>query len=452
MIWHQSIPWLDPLVAADHLCDLPGMVFLDSAMPHDFLGRYSFVAADPFGIFRVDQRGAWWNDTPIPGPPLASLRQQLAAFAIEKIPDLPPFQGGAIGIIGYDFSHWLEDTLTSDGAANDQMIWGFYDVVLAWDHQTRECIIFSTGWPDHGPAREKRAYERQNFFLDCLRKPSRTPHQNQTLNWRTNFDRDRFITAVEQVKKYILAGDIYQANLARQMIADLPDDFSAWDFYQSLRHHNPAPFAAYLALGERIIASSSPERFLRLTGCDAETRPIKGTIRRSENAAEDQNRAETLMQSAKDRAENIMIVDLLRNDFSRLCRPHSVQVPVLCGLESYAGLHHLVSVITGQLAENSDGIDLIAACFPGGSITGAPKIRAMQIIAEIEQSPRGAYCGSIGWIGFDGDLDLNIAIRTLVFEDHKVMFHSGGGMTALSDPAAEFDEVLTKSHRILQAF
>ena len=456
-MWHQTIAWLDPVMAADRLRLLPGLAFLDSAMPHDLLGRYSFVAADPFGQFRVDQNGAFWQGQPLNDHPVAALRQKLRDYHTPAIADLPPFQGGAIGMIGYDFACWLEDLPRLPDAGGDEVFFNFYDVVLAWDFQTQTCHLFSSGWPeDDFSARQARARARQQQFLDLLQcdggDGEAVTAAMPVLEWQANFDRAAFMAGVETVKNYILDGDIYQANLARQMVAAWPDELSPWAFYQSLRHHNPAPFGAYLVAGDRVIASSSPERFLRLDGDHAETRPIKGTIRRVDDLAEDARRAEMLKNSEKDRAENIMIVDLLRNDFSRLCQPESVQVPMLCGLESYAGLHHLVSVVTGTLAPGRDGLDLIAACFPGGSITGAPKIRAMQIIAEIENHARGAYCGAIGWIGFDGNLDLNIAIRTVVFENNQVMFHSGGGITALSDAAAEFDEVLTKSRRIIDAF
>ena len=201
----------------------------------------------------------------------------------------------------------------------------------------------------------------------------------------------------------------------------------------------------------RFIASTSPERFLKLVGRDVETRPIKGTVRRAADAAADRSNADWLANSEKDRAENTMIVDLLRNDLSRVCEPGSVDVPVLCAIETYASVHHLVSVVTGRLKPEKDIVDLIAATFPGGSITGAPKIKAMEIIAQLEGAPRGPYCGAIGYIGFDGNADLNIAIRTLVCDGERFSLHAGGGITLLSDPASEYDETLAKAERILGA-
>ena len=254
------------------------------------------------------------------------------------------------------------------------------------------------------------------------------------------------------MKTYILEGDIFQANIAQRFRAACPARFDPLAFYERLRAINAAPFAAFLDFGDIAVASSSPERFLKVQGTRVETRPIKGTAPRSSDPAEDAKALGTLLASEKDRAENVMIVDLLRNDLSRVCRPHSVEVPVLCGPESYASVHHLVSVVTGELAPGKDALDLLAAAFPGGSITGAPKVRAMQIIAELERVPRGVYCGAIGYFGFDGAMDTNIAIRTVVFRNREASVHAGGGITLLSDPAAEYDETLAKVRRIFAAF
>ncbi|MCK1521621.1 anthranilate synthase component I family protein, partial [Bradyrhizobium sp. 17] len=222
--------------------------------------------------------------------------------------------------------------------------------------------------------------------------------------WNSNFSREAYIAAVQRVIDLILAGDLFQANIAQRFTARLSTIFDPLTFYRQLRSLNPAPFGALLRYGKLTIASSSPERFLKLDGTKVETRPIKGTIARSADSNEDQRRANVLVASEKDRAENIMIVDLLRNDLSRVCTPHSVDVPALCDLESYASVHHLVSIVTGTLAGDEDAVTLLRACFPGGSITGAPKVRAMQIITEIERVAREVYCGAIGFIGFNGQM------------------------------------------------
>ena len=252
--------------------------------------------------------------------------------------------------------------------------------------------------------------------------------------------------------EYILAGDIFQANISQCFSAAIPEGFDALAFYKRLRSLNPATFSAYLDYGDVQIASSSPERLLSFDGTTVEARPIKGTRRRDPNPALDAALVAELSSSRKDRAENVMIVDLLRNDLSRVCAPGSVRVPVLCGLESYASVHHLTSVVTGELKPDKTVGDLIAAIFPGGSITGAPKIRAMEVIAEIEGQGRGVYCGSIGYFGFNGQVDLNIAIRTAMFSQGTARFQGGGGITARSEPAAEYEETLTKISRIMEAF
>ncbi|MGH7005989.1 MAG: aminodeoxychorismate synthase component I, partial [Alphaproteobacteria bacterium] len=331
--------------------------------------------------------------------------------------------------------------------------WHFYDVVLAFDHQSHEAWLVSSGLPEKSdPARRRRSDERAALVLQALdRKETEAASGSVRIarsSWRSNFSRQSYMQAVGKVVEYILDGDIFQANIAQRFVADLPDDFAPWLFYKALRQRNAATFAAFLDHGATIIASSSPERFLSLRGNSVETRPIKGTVARSPDAQEDAALAHVLLTSEKDRAENLMIVDLMRNDLSRVCRPHSVLTPTLCGLESYASVHHLVSVVTGQLAEGRALVDLIAAAFPGGSITGAPKLRAMEIITEIEKEARGVYCGSIGYIGFNGDFDSNIGIRTVSFRDGKAVFQAGGGITALSDPAAEYQETLDKAARI----
>jgi para-aminobenzoate synthetase component 1 len=254
------------------------------------------------------------------------------------------------------------------------------------------------------------------------------------------------------VINHIRAGDIFQANLSQRFSAALPTGFDSFAHYQSLRAKNPAPFAAYLDLGAIRIASASPERFLSVRGGIAETRPIKGTVARDENPVRDNAARAALMMSEKDRAENVMIVDLLRNDLAKVCADDSVEVASLCEPESFAKVHHLVSTVTGRLRENFTSLDLLRACFPGGSITGAPKVRAMEIIAELERRRRGPYCGAIGYVGANGAMDMNIAIRTLVYEGRSVSFSVGGGITTASDPEAEYRETLAKAAAIFDSF
>ena len=454
LMWVRELAWIDPVEAAARLAGLGSRALLDSAMTHPTLGRFSYVAADPFGVFQVRDGVAFWDGTAEPASPIAALRLRLAACRLERRDGLPPFQGGAIGSIGYEFGWALEGRRAPVSSNGDDVHLAFHDVVLAFDHITRGCWLIASGCPAATPeARRERAEARLTQFVAHLSQPSgqgiaTAPY----VEWRSDLSRDAYRAGVERVKGYIREGDIYQANIAQRFVADVPKGADLFALYRMLRASNPAPFAAYLECGPRQILSTSPELFLRSDGRHVETRPIKGTARRAADAAVDRDIAARLMASRKDRAENVMIVDLLRNDLSRVCTSASVDVPVLCGLETYAGLHHLVSAVTGNLVAGRDVLDLVAASFPGGSITGAPKLRAMEIIAEIEGRARGVYCGAIGWIGFDGALDLNIAIRTISAEGGRVELCAGGGITILSDPDAEYEETLTKAQRIFDAF
>ncbi|MBC8130397.1 MAG: aminodeoxychorismate synthase component I [Rhizobiaceae bacterium] len=468
-MWVRRIDFMEPAEAAARLRGLGGLAFLDSAMRHAELGRYSYVAADPFAAFVVDAEGARISFDPasgegaafdrLPGPPLDALRAIMARFPLQKAEGLPPFQGGAIGAIGYDFAHHLE-TLAAPAdldPAEPTLRFNLYDTLIAFDLVERSAVILSSGHPEDDPlARQKRAADRIAMTEAALaRRPdpfAKVWRGADGIVWSSNFTRQTYAAAIDRVRDYILAGDIYQANLAQRFTCRLPQDFDGFGFYGRLRAANPAPFGAYLEFPGLTVASSSPERFLKLAGSAVETRPIKGTAPRSPDAASDRDLADALLASEKDRAENVMIVDLLRNDLARVTTPDSVEVPMLCGLESYASVHHLVSVVTGTLREGADGYDLVAASFPGGSITGAPKIRAMDIITELEGTARGLYCGSIGYLGFDGTLDLNIAIRTVTITGGRATLQAGGGVTILSDPFAEYEETLAKATRVFAAF
>ncbi|KQP03494.1 aminobenzoate synthetase [Methylobacterium sp. Leaf99] len=456
-MWTADIPFVDPVAAAEALAHLPGLAFLDSAMHHPTLGRTSTVAADPFARFRYRDGQATLDGHPVPGTGLEALRACLAPYRIDPEPDAAGFTGGAIGYFAYDLGARLERVAAPSQRAGlcDDIAFNLYDTVLSIDHETGTCRLMATGFPAREPeARQARAQARLALFAQGLSaaRPTPEPAAQGPLAWRSNFSRAAYEAAVERVRDYIRAGDIYQANIAQRFEAGLPAGFDALALYRRLRATNPATFGAYLAFEDLRVASSSPERFLKLSGRDIETRPIKGTVRRVADPDEDARLGEALQADAKERAENIMIVDLLRNDLSRICAPHSVRVPVLCGLESYASVHHLVSVVTGALKDGMDAIDLIAATFPGGSITGAPKLRAMDIITEIEGDARELYCGAIGALGFDGGLDTAIAIRTVVMDRHTAVLQAGGGVTLLSDPGREYEETLTKAARVFQAF
>ena len=267
--------------------------------------------------------------------------------------------------------------------------------------------------------------------------------------------REAYEEAVERAREYIRAGDIFQVNLSHRLRAEAPPPeegwgAAAWPLYRRLRELSPVPHGAYLGLGRAAVLSASPERFLRLAGRRVQTRPIKGTRPRGRTPEEDLEMARLLESSTKDRAENVMIVDLLRNDIGKVCRTGSVRVPELCGLEGYASVWHLVSTVTGELRPEAGPVDLLAACFPGGSVTGAPKIRAMEIIEELEPVRRGLYCGAIGYLSFSGDMDTSIAIRTLVLAGGRAHLQAGGAVVADSDPAAEYDETLAKARAVVE--
>lgn len=448
-------------VAACRLADLPGLVFLDSSMRpealgvHARLGRWSYVAADPWALITVRDGRASLDGVEQPDAPLDALRRLLAftpRTASER--DLPPFLGGAVGFLSYDFGRRLE-RLPAPGEEEPvpEAIFGLYDTFLAFDHLENRVRLISTGRPEiDDAARRRRAQARADLFLMRLAGPPRRGDgPPPRLDFRPTVDRAGHEARVAAGVEHVLAGDVFQVNLAQRFVAPLPPGFDALAFHRALRVANPAPFSAFLDFDEVRVASSSPERFLEVRDGLIEARPIKGTARRLDDPAEDVLAATRLATSEKDRAENVMIVDLMRNDLARVCDDASVEVPVLCGIESYAGLHHLVSVVTGRLAAGRDAIDAVAAAFPGGSITGAPKIRAQEIITDLEGHGRGVYCGSIGWIGHDGAMDLDIAIRTVVFRAGEATVSVGGGITALSDPSDEYEETLIKAARIFAA-
>jgi len=324
---------------------------------------------------------------------------------------------------------------------------GLYDWVIAWDHLEDKAWIISTGISEASAARLAWVQERLAASGHAVAdSPRPTPAPPQS-----NFTRADFESRVSRIRDYIAAGDVYQVNLAQRFQATFTG--SPLALYRRLRARNPAPFGAYLDYDGMAIASLSPERFLRIDAGSrlVEARPIKGTRPRGATPAKDAELARELQTSAKDRAENVMIVDLLRNDLGKVCRTGSVSVPRLLALESHPTVHHLVSTVTGVLRDGADAFDLVRAAFPGGSITGAPKIRAMEIIAELERAPRGVYCGAIGYVSVTGAMDLNIPIRTIVIREGEAMFHAGAGIVWDSEPAAEYQETLAKARALIEA-
>ena len=472
-------PLPDPLDCCSRCADLPFLLFLDSAAHSEQLGRFSFLAGDPALVVRskgpcterwtAGERG--WEQ--ISADPLEVIRAWLRVHASPAIPGLPPFQGGAAGYIGYDWGAGLERIAPArfDDLAIPDCMLGLYDWVLAWDHQVRRAWLISTGLPEGGSGRARRAADRQEFVrarVEGERGPrraaahptSRTVRRGAApplyplpvaAGIRSNFTRAAYHDAVRRVVEYVFAGDIFQANLSQRLQCSLAEP--PWALYRRLRQRNPAPFSAFLDFGELVVASSSPERFLRISPDTrlVEARPIKGTRPRGVGPEHDAALGQALTESDKDRAENVMIVDLLRNDLSRVCRPGSVYAPELFALEHYATVHHLVSTVVGELDADFDAVDLLRAAFPGGSITGAPKVRAMQIIAELEPTQRGVYCGSVGYLSVTGALDTSIVIRTYLVLGDEVYFQVGGGIVADSDPEQEYRETLDKARGLMAA-
>ncbi len=453
-----EIPYQDPCLVFSQFSGEEGALFLDSAEERVSCGRYSFIALYPFQMLMSKKGWIELNNRRFQANPLEVLRKELKRFSQETVPERPPFQGGAAGYFGYELVKQMEKLAWTqeDELQFPDLVLGFYDLVLGFDLLQKQAWIFSSGYPyQEKEARLLHAEQRQAFLLARLpalpTELAPLVEQNKRVEIHSNFSSRAYQEQVQKVIDYILAGDIFEANLSQGFRAYLPQALTPFELYRRLRAINPAPFAAYFHFADSQIASASPERFIKLTRGSVETRPIKGTRRRGASLEEDEQLAQELLNSEKDRAENVMIVDLLRNDLSRVCEAHSVQVKQLCGLESYPTVHHLVSVITGQLSKGREASDLLAAAFPGGSITGAPKYRAMEIIAELEPTERGPYCGSLAYLGFDGNMDSSITIRTFCIKNNKVYFQTGGAVVLDSQPAQEYEEVLIKAGALFRA-
>jgi len=444
---------LDPLRWAAALRPAGGLVFFDSALPHETLGRYSFIMADPFHRLNADNDHVTLDGNVTRGDPFETLARMMERYQMPTLPDLPPFQGGVAGSFGYGLRHHLERVPRHRRDDQDipDLLLGAYDLVVALDHVAKRGWLISSGFPANDDMRPARARTRIDWALDLF---EHTAQPASGSSWaiaaRPELSGADYKRMVRRTIDYIEAGDIYQANITQRFRARLHAGIDRFELYRALRRRNPATFAAFLEFSDVALLSSSPERFLSLRAGQVETRPIKGTRPRGRNSVEDAALAAELRASEKDRAENLMIVDLLRNDLSRVCRMGTVKVPVLWGLESYATVHHLVSVVTGDMLPDKNAVDLLRATFPGGSVTGAPKIRAMEIIAELEPTSRGPYCGAIGYLGFDGSMDSNIVIRTYCVKGDDLSFQVGGGIVADSDPGLELDESLTKAKALIE--
>ena len=427
----------------------PWSVFLDSGYPYTDTGRFDIIAARPYktitciGAETLIREGEVLRRSD--ADPFSLVKSALGD-RVQNYSGLP-FCGGALGYFSYDLGRRIEALPTAKPRelSLPDMAVGLYDWAVIYDHHVRRAWLAGQG-RDPGTARQWDAL----LELFYSKGQSRIPRFDIKSETRSCFSKEGYTDAFNKIKTYIRDGDCYQVNLTQQFTTEVGGD--SWDIYLQMRKANPAPFSAYFKLPEGAVLSSSPERFLSLNNGQVETKPIKGTIRRSIFAYEDKALAEQLLESKKDRAENLMIVDLLRNDLGKSCETGSVAVPKLFALESYATIHHLVSTVTGRLARGRHALDLLRDCFPGGSITGAPKLRAMEIIDELEPHRRSVYCGAIGYIGFDGNMDTNIAIRTLVYENDRIFCWAGGGIVADSRLEEEYQECFSKIASLLKMF
>ena len=452
------------------------IVLLRSSSFGSAQARYSFVTANPFLTFKsfgsrceVAKSGIRNPESEMQfGNPWHILDALMAQFELLDEIDLPFPLGGAFGFWGHDLKDFTEPKLPRR-AANDLELpdchVGFYDSLVVFDHRLGKTWIASTGLRADGSRSETRAKEQLKFWQKKLTAEnegsagSPLPAEPLVVNERraqnyaprplSNLTRADFLDAVHRAQRYIRAGDIYQVNLSRRLTA--PSERSGWDFFQRLAAVSPAPFSAFLDAGDFQIASSSPEQFLRLSGAHIVTRPIKGTRPRAADPTRDAQLAYELQTSAKELAELVMITDLLRNDLGKVCEFGTVRVPELAKLEKFAQVQHLVSTVEGRLRPDVTHFAAFASCFPGGSVTGAPKFRALEIIDELEPLARGPYCGAIGYLGFNRESQLSIAIRTAICKDGLAHFNVGAGIVADSDPAAEYEETLAKAAGFLAA-
>lgn len=456
----RQFDFADPARAFARLADEPMALFFDAPPGAGPQSRYAYICVSPHAVLTTDAEGRVSMDaSPTGTDPVSALRAFAKPLGAGGAHDasLPPFMGGAAGFLAYEMNRFVErlPAPKPDPALGlPHMAVGLYDVIAAFNRVEKRAWIIATGLPERDPlSRKCRAEMRADWLLEQMRDPPELPAPSPVpaANLRAEVARADYESMIRQAKRYILDGDIFQANLTQRFLADLPSDLAGFDVYRRLRAATQAPMSAYLSLGSgQAILSVSPERFLQ---CDTHgavsTHPIKGTRRRGPTAEDDEAMARALLSSEKDRAENLMIVDLMRNDLSRVCRVGSVKAPELFGLYSLTTVHHLVSTITGQLASGHTALDLLISAFPGGSITGAPKIRAMEIIHELEPTPRGPYCGTAFWLGHDGAMDSSILIRSPVIDGKTIAVQAGGGIVADSDPAEEYEEARLKARALL---
>ncbi|VAX35500.1 Para-aminobenzoate synthase, aminase component [hydrothermal vent metagenome] len=455
----------------DLFCNEPYAFILDSGLVEKSRGRYSFIGFDPFDVYKG-----------VGAQTLLLLKEKFKTIAPQLRTDLTPLPCGVVGFLGYDYGLYQENIIRRQKEDLDlpDGLFGFYDCIVTIDHLRKRMFVFSSGLPEKdGDLRKRRAQERLDVVVEkifgglekdlILGISDERKHRNimsaGQLSGRRNcshpkslklnpsltsdFTKEEYCAAVRRAKEYIAAGDIYQVNLAQRFELEFYDDGGqAWDIYKSLREISPASFSSYFNGGDFQVISSSPERFLCVEKNIVRTRPMKGTRPRGDTVEQDKTLRDEIIKSAKDKAELLMITDLLRNDLGRVCEYGSVHVECMREIEEYTTVFQATSTVVGKLQKDKDCFDVLQACFPGGSITGCPKIRAMEVIEELEPVRRGVYTGSMGYISFSGDMDFNILIRTLTINKDRIVFYVGGGIVADSTPEGEYEETLVKAKAI----
>ncbi len=432
---------------------------LESVEGGEQVARYSFLGKDPFLILRsragktiIDRAG---QTSESDKPFIATLRELMAGFHSPFVPGLPRFTGGAVGYLGYDAAAWFEPVTLQDGAEpEDEAGFMLFDTVLAFDHVRHRILIIAnariTGDEDLESLYQFACAKIEFVERELERPLSKTTRANaEPVEVTSNVSRDEFESMVRTAKEYIAAGDIYQVVLSQRFETPLAAD--PFTVYRALRHVNPSPYMYFLRLGDRSIVGSSPEMLVRVEGHKIQTHPIAGTRPRGRNEDEDMRMAEELKRSEKERSEHVMLVDLGRNDVGRVAVYGSVKVPRYMALERYSHVMHLVSVVEGTLSEEHDRLDALVACFPAGTVSGAPKVRAMAIISELENRRRGVYAGAVGYLDFAGNLDFCITIRTVQIEHGRAYVQAGAGIVADSNPAAEYEETRDKARAVIKA-
>jgi len=434
---------------------------LESVEGGEHVGRYSFLGKDPFLILRsrdgrttIERAG---TTVETERPFVETLRQLMADFRSPFVPDLPRFTGGAVGYFGYGAASWFEPILGdlgggADGA--DQAGFMLFDTVLAFDHVQHRILIIANARitaDDDLESLYQFACAKIQFLERELERglSYEKPERTRAFEVRSNHSREEYEARVRAAKEYIAAGEIYQVVLSQRFEADV--DVDPLTVYRALRHVNPSPYMYFIRMGGVSVVGSSPEMLVRVEGARVETHPIAGTRPRGRTADEDVRFAEELKRNEKERAEHVMLVDLGRNDVGRVCEYGSVRVPQFMGLERFSHVMHLTSIVEGRLAEDRDRLDALVSCFPAGTVSGAPKVRAMQIIDELEPSPRGLYAGAVGYLDFAGNLDFCIAIRTVIMSGGQAYVQAGAGIVIDSNPAAEYEETCDKARALLRA-